>query len=689
MRAKDPYRVVKFDQGHCYTHGSIGSSRRRVSAGVLGITRTELGWGVDMMGELQAGDPSSIGPYRLLGRLGTGGMGQVFLGRSVGGRLVAVKVIRPDLAQERDFRARFGREVAAARNVNGQFTALVAGADVDGPVPWLATAYVPGPSLSEAVADQGPMSAGAVLMLAAGLAEGLGAIHAAGVVHRDLKPSNVLLAGDGPRVIDFGISRAAEASMLTQVGTVVGSPGFMSPEQAEGDDVGPPSDVFSLGAVLTFAATGAGPFGSGSTPALVYRVVHSDPDIGGLPDELRLLVRRCLAKDPAARPSTDELLAELSASHSAEDWLSESIAQVLASHAPPSFTPLSPIPFRPPGDAPASAAAAQLLPAEVIEVEASPVPVGPAAVGPAGSPAAEVPAASAPSPAAPSSAEDLEDPAGGAPADLVPAGVPADLVPADLVPADLVPADPGRADSGLADDAPTGLVPGGVWSGSGSPGRPAAAPGDDAEHQPRRRRRAWVAAGLAVLIALSVAAALGLRSADHPSSADPAQSPRSAASAPAGLSASPGSRTSPGTGARPAAQATVPVVRGMTLSAASAALGARGFGNITYAANCYGSSDVGHVVRQSPAAGTHLSQSTPVLLYLQAGNCVTVPDVDGMDLSRATTALKKAGFTSVPYQYDCYGFPTAGAVVSQSPSGRTRAATDQPVVLELQAADCS
>ncbi len=191
-------------------------------------------------------------------------MGQVYLGRSAGGRLVAVKVIRPELAGEPGFRARFAREVAAARNVSGLFTALVVDADADGPVPWLATAYVPGPSLAEAVEAYGPLPAGSVLTLAAGLAEGLAAIHAAGVVHRDLKPSNVMLADDGPRVIDFGISRAMEASVLTQSGTVMGSPGFMSPEQAEGGVVGPPSDVFSLGSVLTFAATGEGPFGEGS-----------------------------------------------------------------------------------------------------------------------------------------------------------------------------------------------------------------------------------------------------------------------------------------------------------------------------------------------------------------------------------------------------------------------------------------
>ena len=215
------------------------------------------------MDELQSEDPRQIGPYWLERRLGSGGMGRVYLGRSPGGRQVAIKVIRPDLAEDADFRARFAREVSAARKVSGIFTASVVDADLEGPVPWLATSYIAGPSLADAVATRGPMPESFVLRLAAGLAEGLSAIHAAGVVHRDLKPSNVLLADDGPRLIDFGISRSMEASALTQTGTVVGSPGFMSPEQTQGREVGPPSDIFSLGAVLTFAATGEGPFGQG------------------------------------------------------------------------------------------------------------------------------------------------------------------------------------------------------------------------------------------------------------------------------------------------------------------------------------------------------------------------------------------------------------------------------------------
>ena len=292
-----------------------------------------------MMRELQPGDPQLIGPYRLRGRLGAGGMGRVYLGLSPGGRAVAVKVIRADLAQDAEFRARFRREVGVARRVSGLFTAPVIDADVESPVPWLATAYVRGPSLADAVSEHGPLPAASVLVLARGLAEGLSAIHAAGVVHRDLKPANVLLAEDGPRLIDFGISRAVEASALTHTGLVVGSPGFMSPEQAEGREVGPPSDVFSLGAVLAFAATGQGPFGSGSTPALVYRVVYGAPQLDLVPAEVRPLIDRCLAKDPARRPTADDLLS--GAAQPAAGWLPEPVTRALTA-APPTTTAAAP-----------------------------------------------------------------------------------------------------------------------------------------------------------------------------------------------------------------------------------------------------------------------------------------------------------------------------------------------------------
>ena len=310
-----------------------GSVRYAVSGGLGDVG------GASVVKELQPGDPQTIGPYRLVGQLGSGGMGRVFLGVSAGGRPVAVKVVRTELAEDPEFRNRFGREVAAARRVSGVFTAMVVDADVDGPTAWLATAYVPGPSLTEAINDHGPLPASSLLTLAAGLAESLSAIHAAGVVHRDLKPSNVLIAEDGPRVIDFGISRAVESTALTQAGLVIGSPGFMSPEQAAGFEVGPPSDIFSLGAVLAFAATGEGPFGTGTTAALLYRVVHGTPGLDRIPSEVRPLIERCLAKDPSQRPTAAGLLAEVGALQPTANWLPESIIRAFARDTPSGLAP--------------------------------------------------------------------------------------------------------------------------------------------------------------------------------------------------------------------------------------------------------------------------------------------------------------------------------------------------------------
>jgi hypothetical protein len=287
-----------------------------------------------MTAGLFATDPVVMGPYRLLGRLGGGGMGQVYLGASPGGRLVAVKVIRPELAADEEFRARFGREVTAARKVSGMFTAVLIDAETDGPVPWLATAYVAGPPLSTAVRESGPLPLASLLPLAAGLTEALSAIHAAGLVHRDLKPSNVLLAADGPRVIDFGIAHAVEASALTETGAVMGSPGYMAPEQAQGQAVGPASDIFSLGAVLAYAAAGRAPFGGGPAAALLYRVVNAAPDLTGVPRELRSVIERCLAKDPAARPSLSDVLSELGGQLIPADWLPTAIADRLTDYQP-------------------------------------------------------------------------------------------------------------------------------------------------------------------------------------------------------------------------------------------------------------------------------------------------------------------------------------------------------------------
>ncbi|WP_280478582.1 serine/threonine-protein kinase [Nocardia asiatica] len=264
------------------------------------------------MQPLGTNDPARIGDYRLLGVLGAGGMGRVYLGRNAGGRTVAVKVIRPDMI-DAEFRQRFRREVAAARRVGGQFTAPVLDADVDADPPWLATGYVAGFSLADAVDRYGPFTENALLVLAHGLIEALAAVHGAGVVHRDLKPSNVLLALDGPKVIDFGIARAVDDSKLTTTGKVIGSPGFMCPEQVTGDPAGPPVDVFALGGVLVFAATGHGPFGVGDAVQMLWRVVYEEPRLDDVPQRLRPLVAACLAKDAAARPTPDQLLTQLTA----------------------------------------------------------------------------------------------------------------------------------------------------------------------------------------------------------------------------------------------------------------------------------------------------------------------------------------------------------------------------------------
>ncbi|MDX3488414.1 Hsp70 family protein [Streptomyces sp. ID05-18] len=265
------------------------------------------------MEPLRAGDPETVGGFRLRGRLGADGMGEVFLGRSLGGRAVAVKVVHPHLARQGEFRRRFAREVAAARAVGGAFTAPVMAAGPEDDRPWIATAYIPGPDLAEAVGVAGPLAEDAVWRLAAGLVEALQAIHAVGVLHRDLKPSNVLVAADGPRVIDFGIARTLEDTALTRTGLVVGTAGYMAPEQAEGGEVGPSGDVFALGAVIAFAAAGAGPFGEGPPLAVLHRVVNGRPRLDGLTGPLRELVDACLAKDPRERPTLTALLERVGA----------------------------------------------------------------------------------------------------------------------------------------------------------------------------------------------------------------------------------------------------------------------------------------------------------------------------------------------------------------------------------------
>ncbi|WUX64663.1 serine/threonine protein kinase [Streptomyces sp. NBC_01431] len=259
------------------------------------------------MMRLRREDPRVVGSFRLHRRLGAGGMGVVYLGSDRRGQRVALKVIRPDLAEDQEFRSRFAREVSAARRIRGGCTARLVAADLEAERPWFATQYVPGPSLHDKVAEEGPLTAAEAAAIGAALSEGLVAVHEAGVVHRDLKPSNILLSPKGPRIIDFGIAWATGASTLTHVGTAVGSPGFLAPEQVRGAAVTPATDVFSLGATLAYAAMGDSPFGHGSSEVMLYRVVHEEAQLRGVPDALAPLVRACLAKDPEERPSTLQL----------------------------------------------------------------------------------------------------------------------------------------------------------------------------------------------------------------------------------------------------------------------------------------------------------------------------------------------------------------------------------------------
>ncbi|MEU3431029.1 bifunctional serine/threonine-protein kinase/ABC transporter substrate-binding protein [Streptomyces gardneri] len=286
------------------------------------------------MQPLRKADPSTLAGYRLLGRLGAGGMGVVFLARSAGGTLAALKLIRAEHAADPGFRERFRREARAAERITGRWVVRVLGADPEAREPWLATEYVPGPSLAEAVALHGALPEPTVRALGARLASALVDMHEAGLVHRDVKPGNVLLALDGPRLIDFGIARSAGATALTATDAMIGTPGFLAPEQARvtgAGEVGPASDVFSLGCVLAYALTGERPFGTGAVAAVVYRTVHEEPDLDGVPDSVLPLVAACLAKDPADRPTAADVRAALGAADGpAGDWLPPGLPVLIA-----------------------------------------------------------------------------------------------------------------------------------------------------------------------------------------------------------------------------------------------------------------------------------------------------------------------------------------------------------------------
>ncbi|GAA4864211.1 serine/threonine-protein kinase [Kitasatospora terrestris] len=341
---------------------------------------------------LLAEDPAEVGGYRLYARLGAGGMGRVYLSYTPGGRPVALKVVRPEFAEDAEFRRRFAQEVLNARRIHGLYTAQVIDSGLDAEAPWLVTAYVPGPSLQQVVREHGALPVRTVLLLLGGIAEALQAIHGVGVVHRDLKPANVLIAGDGPRVIDFGIARAADATALTGTGFRIGSPAFMAPEQAQGHPVTPATDVFALGALAAYVAGGVPPFGEGPETAVLYRVVHEEPVLDGVPAELRGLLLRCLAKRPEDRPAPAEII-EVARAHPAvggllrfgDDWLPAGVGPELTRRSDLPHTPPAPLPTAPAGPPPPAIPPTAPVTVPVsgppVPVSGPPVPAVPPAAG--------------------------------------------------------------------------------------------------------------------------------------------------------------------------------------------------------------------------------------------------------------------------------------------------------------------
>lgn len=332
------------------------------------------------MEPLSSDDPAQVGRYRVHARLGAGGMGTVYLAFTPGGRPVALKMIRPELAGHADFRHRFRQEVETARRVHGLYTAQVLDADPDASPPWLVTAFVPGPSLQEAITAHGPLSVDTALVLMAGVAEALQQIHGAGVIHRDLKPSNVVLSPDGPRVIDFGIARAVNGNSVTGAGLRIGSPNYMAPEQVDDSPVGPAADVFALGSVAAFAALGRPPFGEGGPLPVMYRVLHEPADLAACPAPLRGIVERCLAKRASDRPSPAEIIDRCRAATAgrtgqiAQPWLPPGVLAALAER-----------PLRSPAPAPAApgqhsaSAAARECPAPTMAATRPATPTAPLA----------------------------------------------------------------------------------------------------------------------------------------------------------------------------------------------------------------------------------------------------------------------------------------------------------------------
>ncbi|MEV6309342.1 protein kinase [Streptomyces sp. NPDC051840] len=405
------------------------------------------------MENLGSGDPQRIDGYRLLGRLGSGGMGQVFLARSERGRTVAIKLVRPELAAQQHFRDRFRAEVQAARRVGGSWTAPVLDAGVDAAVPWVATGYIAGPSLHGIVSGQpdptsspskayGPLPERSVRILGAGLAEALQDIHRAGLIHRDLKPSNVLMTIDGPRVIDFGIARALDLVSdggLTRTGALVGSPGFMAPEQVRGERLTPACDVFCLASVLVYAVTGRLPFGTaeGGAHALMFRIAEEDPDLTGVPEGMVELIGDCLVKDPAARPSTDTLLRLLHDPDTSEPWLPGMLIAQLGRHA------VELLDSEDPSDETTTAPVRDgrtLLERDQPSPQGAPSPPVAASQGATPPPIAPFPAASPPMAAHPASAPHGSAPPGSAPpASTPPGSAPPVAVPLGSAPASTAP----------------------------------------------------------------------------------------------------------------------------------------------------------------------------------------------------------------------------------------------------------